>query len=223
MCGRYTVYQTDKIKERFDVDSVPGDLRPNYNVAPGQDLPVVVEDKTRHLKVMRWGLIPFWAKDQKIGYKLINARSETIFEKPMWKGAVTKHRCLVPANGFYEWKKLDGKDKQPFYIRPKDQELFAFAGITSSWTDKETGEVIDSYSIITTSPNKEMRKIHDRMPVILKPSDESHWLDASLDKPEAIDDFLHPYKDGGLEMYEVSRDVNTPRNNSEELLYPVAQ
>lgn len=225
MCGRYTIYQTKELANRYrvddhDLDELLASLRANYNVAPGQTLPVVTQDEARHLKLYRWGFIPSWAKDKNIGYKMINSRAETVFEKPMWKGAVLKHRCLIPANGFYEWKG-SGKDKRPYYIYPKDQELFSFAGITSGWTDRNTGEIIESFSILTTSPNKEMESIHDRMPVILKPSDEDRWLDPSQNTPESIADLLVPMKDDSLDMVEVSRDVNSVRNNDEHLIYPI--
>lgn len=226
MCGRYVIYQTKELAKRFKVpdeelDQLLEDLRANYNVAPSQTLPVITQDETRHMKLMRWGLIPVWAKDEKIGFKMINARSETLFEKSTWKRPALKQRCLVPANGFYEWKKLDD-GKRPFYIKPKDQELFSFAGVYDNWTSRETGEVVQSYSIVTTKPNKEMTAIHDRMPVILQPEQEAHWLDPSNDDPDSIADLLHPYEDNMLEMYEVSRDVGSVKNNSKELIYPIS-
>ncbi len=225
MCGRYVIYQTKELAKRFQVppdelDTLLEELRANYNVAPSQTLPVITQDDARHMKLMRWGLIPVWAKDEKIGFKMINARAETLFEKSTWKRPALKQRCLVPANGFYEWKKLDD-GKRPFYIKPKDQELFSFAGVYDNWTSRETGEVVQSYSIVTTKPNKEMTAIHDRMPVILQPEQEAHWLDPSNDDPDSIADLLHPYEDNMLEMYEVSRDVGSVANNSKELIYPL--
>ncbi len=228
MCGRYTIFQTGELARRFKVsdqelDELLEHLRERYNAAPGQNLPVVIkaEDK-RHLMPMRWGLIPVWAKDVSIGYKLINARSESVFEKNTWKRPVLHARCLVPSNGFYEWKK-DGSKKQPYFIRPKDSDLFAMAGVYSQWTDKATGEVIESFSILTTTPNKEMSDLHDRMPVILKPDDEERWLEPSNETPESIADLLKPYDDDGLEIYPVSSEVGNSRNEGEKLIHRLPQ
>jgi putative SOS response-associated peptidase YedK len=226
MCGRYSLYTTnpDYLSDRFQLAEKPADLHENYNVAPGQMLPVIVqgEDGKRRVETMKWGLIPFWSKDPKIGYKLINARAETIFDKPMWRNVVLHKRCLIPANGFYEWKKLDvaGKpEKQPFYIHPKENELFAFAGVWETWHDAE-GKELKTYSILTTEPNKEMDPIHNRMPVILTQEDEAGWLDAGDDR-DAIEPYLHPYHDGGLDMFEVSKAVNVATNNDHKLIYPI--
>lgn len=176
-------------------------------------LPVIT---TEGLELMRWGLVPQWAKDEKIGYKLINARSETVFDKPMWRSIITKSRCLVPANGFYEWqKRADGK--QPYYIHPTDTDLFAFAGIWTRW--QYEGRERHTYSILTTEPNREMVNIHDRMPVILHRDDEAQWLAA--DTREDIEPLLRPYPDGHLDMYEVSKSVNVTSANDETLIGPV--
>jgi len=169
------------------------------------------------LNIMRWGLIPFWAKDEKIGYKLINARAETVFDKPTWKKPVLKQRCLVPTNGFYEWKKEED-GKQPYYIGLKDRSLFAFAGVYDSWTNKTTGEIVDTFSILTTEPNKEMSKIHVRMPVILRRDAENEWLDPTRDKPDELEEFLLPYDDNSLEIYPVSKDVGNARNDDKKLI-----
>lgn len=209
MCGRYVVYTTDNIEDRFNVE-VKDDLAPNYNVAPGQTMPVITQDG---LELMRWGLIPRWAKDDKIGYKMINARSETVFEKATWKGLITRKKCLIPANGFYEWQKRED-GKQPYFIHPKDEELFAFAGLWETWTHE--GRDWHTYTILTTSPNKEMESIHDRMPVILHREDEAQWLAADI--PDDIQALLNPYDNNGLEMYEVSKDVNTVKINNETLI-----
>lgn len=186
-------------------------------------MPIITETEAgRELELMKWGLVPSWSKDPKIGYKLINARAETMFEKPVWRGVIRKRRCLVPADGFYEWKKLteDKKTpKQPYYIHPKQTDLFAFAGVWESWHDVE-GKEWKTYSIITTEPNKEMASIHNRMPVILHPEDEADWLNPSHNNDRStIENLLHPYHDGGLEMYKVSPDVNSPRHNDEHLIY----
>ncbi|GAC1391882.1 MAG: SOS response-associated peptidase [Candidatus Saccharimonadales bacterium] len=225
MCGRYTLTQTEKLTERFHVSAQTLDVPPNFNVAPGQQMPVITGDNAaRTLDRMKWGLIPSWSKDPKIGYKLINARAETLFEKPMWRSVIRTKRCLIPASGFYEWKRESraGKDiKQPFYIHPKDTELFAFAGVWEMWHDVE-GVEWKTYSIITTEPNKEMTRVHNRMPVILHPEDEATWLASSSDNDRGvIETLLRPYEDNGLEMYEVSSDVNVTKNNDNTLIYPL--
>lgn len=221
MCGRYTFFDFDDLVGRFDVVGFAESLRSNFNVAPAQTMPVVVEDsKSRRVEMMKWGLIPSWSKDPKIGYKLINARSESAFEKPMWRTAVNRRRCLIPANGFYEWRR-SGSTKTPFLIHPKAEKLFAFAGVWEIWKDSE-GLETQTYSILTTEPNKEMAKIHNRMPVILHREDEASWLSPSHDNDRsAIEALLRPYEDGGLEMFEVSSDVNAASNNYEELMYPI--
>ncbi|MEI6237676.1 MAG: SOS response-associated peptidase [Candidatus Saccharibacteria bacterium] len=221
MCGRYTLYQADNLSDRFNLATKPlVAVQDNYNVAPGQNMPIIIKNQVGNgVELMKWGLIPSWAKDTKIGYKLINARSESVFDKPMWRSAVEHYRCLVPARGFYEWKVQEGgKSKQPFYIHPKDQDLFAFAGLWSTYKDVE-GYELKSFSILTTSPNKEMAEVHNRMPVILKPGEETHWLESSLRSKEAINTFLHPYEDNKLDLYMVSPDVNSPTSNDKHLIY----
>lgn len=222
MCGRYTLTVTDGLKKRFGtVNALPAEVKPNYNIAPTQHMPVVVRhDGKNHFEVMKWGITPVWALD-KPGFHLstINTRAETILEKPMWKRLVTAKRCLVPATGFYEWQK-QGSKKQPFYIKLKKRELFAMAGIYDSYTDKDTGEVIASYSIITTEPNKIMTPIHNRMPVILDADEEKHWLNETTDAGDLIP-LLNPYDDKGMELYEVDSSVGAVKNNSIELTYPL--
>jgi putative SOS response-associated peptidase YedK len=224
MCGRYGFYRTDEFGERFGVDVKDDDIKPNYNAAPGQFLPVIRKtEKGKVLEVMKWGLVPVWAKDINIGYKMINARSESVFEKNTWRGPVRHHRCLVPADYFYEWDKIldNGKSqKQPYLIKPKDQELFAFAGIYDTWHDAH-GNELWSFSIITTAANKDMARLHDREPVILKPEEEDLWLDPSVQDRDAIEALLHMYPDGKFEMYEVSRDVNVVKNNDKRLIVPI--
>lgn len=223
MCGRYTLYDTTELPKRYQLVEQPLiHVDNNYNVAPGQFMPVVINGASGHeLVLMKWGFIPHWSKDIKIGYKLINARAESVFEKPMWRNSAQHYRCLVPARGFYEWKKLnDGKTKQPFYIHPKNIEIFSFAGLWSIWKDVE-GREIRSFTILTTEPNKEMSTVHDRMPVILHPDEEDAWLDDTLTEPAEIEQFLRPLHDGGLEMYKVSTDVNITKNNENTLIYPL--
>lgn len=212
MCGRYDLHDYSELIEDYRVPSDVS-LHPNYNVAPTQVMPVVTSDG---LKMMRWGLIPKWAKDEKIGYKLFNARSESVFEKPVWKGIITKRKCLVPANGFYEWQKRED-GKQPYYIHTKDRTMFMFAGLWETWRhdDKEW----QTYSILTTTPNQEMTSLHDRMPVILEKENYEQWLGA--DRQEDIEPLLLPYQDNGLDMYEVSKNVNVVRTNDDSLILPI--
>ena len=183
MSSRYTLFQIDQLRDRFSLDDSPSaGLKKRYNIAPGQTAPVIVEHNRKpKLEMMKWGFVPLNAKDANsiFRYKTYNARSESIFDKATWKDAIRSRRCLVPTNGFYEWFSATPTGKQPFFIRPKDQGLFALAGIYSSWLDPD-GVEWGTYSIITTTPNKEMQTIHDRMPVILHPNDEALWLDPSI-------------------------------------------
>ncbi len=213
MCGRYTLYEIDEVGALYGYEKLPGDIRPNYNVAPTHTMPVGTADG---LEMMRWGLIPAWAKDEKMGYKLFNTRSETVFEKPMWKGIVKRNRCLVPANGFYEWKKTEA-GKIPQYIHLPDEKLFSFAGIWETW--KHKGQDWHTFSIMTTTPNEEMTPIHDRMPVIVDREDYAMWLNA--DTEDEINALLQPLPNGTLQIHEVSPDVNIVKNNSEELIGPI--
>jgi len=224
MCGRYTLHKKAKVlAKRYNLATMPNDMQENFNVAPGQIMPVITADELGqpHLEFMRWGLIPTWAKDPSIGVRLINARDDTIFEKPMWRGLALKKRALIPADGFYEWKRLpegNKERKQPFYIHPKHLDVFSFAGVWETWKDVE-GNELKTYSIITTEPNEEMSSVHNRMPVILRPEDEASWLEPSKVIREEIEPFVHPYEDQGLEMYEVCKDVNSAANNDEHLIY----
>lgn len=224
-CGRYVLRSSPKeIADHYNLAKQPAGLKPNYNVAPGQILPVVTagEDGPR-LEMMKWGLVPFWAKDPQIGYKLINARDDTIFDKPMWRSVILRKRALIPANGFYEWQKPatgSKTPKQPFYIHPKQTELFSFAGVWDSWKDAE-GLEWKTYSIVTTEPNREMAAVHNRMPVILHPDDEDAWLDPAKNTRRAVEPFLHPYEDGRLDMFKVSPEVNVARNNDAKLILPL--
>lgn len=227
MCGRYALWDLQAASEHFNVpprefEEIIQHFMKNYNSAPTQFLPTVTADtKSRHMQLMRWGLVAPWMKDYKdtFKYSTFNARSEDIFQKPLWKKAIRETRCIVPANGFYEWKPTaDGK--QPFYVRPKNQKIFGFAGIYSKWEDAE-GHSWPTYSIITTVPNNQMKDIHNRMPVILHKKDENRWLDSSLHEQQDLFDILQPYEDGGLEIVKVSRDVNNSRNNSPSLIHRI--
>lgn len=220
MCGRYTLNKSaDDVAKRFNLSSRPSqDIRPNYNVAPSQTMPVVIKeaDGDRVMEMMKWGIPRILGKD--LVKELFNTRSDKAFGG-FWKKTVLNRRCLVPATGFYEWKAgLSGK--VPYFIHPKDEDLYAFAGIWDTWKSDE-GQEVKTYSIMTSEPNREMRAIHNRMPVILHQADEATWLDLSNDTPIALDRLLSPSEDGRLDIYEVSRGVNNSRNNSEGLLLPV--
>ncbi len=221
MCGRYTLKTPiDALAEYFEVEDYPSSLTPSYNIAPTQDIAAVVEeDEERKLEVFRWGLIPSWAKDPAIGNKMINARAETVSEKPSFRSAFKKRRCLIVADGFYEWQKT-GSGKQPYHFRIKDSSPFAFAGLWEIW-DKE-GEEIRSCSIITTDANDLMNEIHHRMPVILHPENYGVWLDQGFDEKEALMDLLRPYPSDEMEAYPVSRKVNRPSNNEPGVVEPAA-
>ncbi len=223
MCGRYTLYQTGKIPHLFKVpEKEVAGFKERYNIAPSQLVPIILQkDGGNHVEQMKWGFMTPWMKDSKdmFKYKMFNTRAEGVFEKRSWSKAIKFQRCLVPSNGFYEWKGAKG-DKQPFFIQPKDQELFAFAGVYGHWKDAE-GHDWGTYSIITTEPNKEMSKVHDRMPVILQPDDTSLWLEPSLDEPDAISQLMKPYKDGMLNIVEVSRDVNSSRSDEASYIQPL--
>ncbi|KSU83320.1 Putative SOS response-associated peptidase YedK [Fictibacillus enclensis] len=220
MCGRYSLYaDMDFIQEEFDV-TIPGTLPKRFNIAPSQDVLVVTADGgKRKAHMYRWGLIPFWAKDPKIGYKMINARAETVDEKSSFRGPLKTKRCLVIADGFYEWKRED-KLKQPFHIRLKSGKPFAFAGLWDQWDHK--GEIITSCTHITTIPNKLMEEIHDRMPVILNREAQDSWLDPSIQDTEYLKSLLVPYGSEHMEAFEVSPVVNSPRNDVADCIVPLS-
>lgn len=221
MCGRYvikTLWQT--IVDAFDaISPPPAGLGPRYNVAPSQPVPVVRrgDDGIRRVDMLRWGLIPFWAKDAKRGVQPINARSETVAASPAFREPFRKRRCLMPADGFYEWQPAGGKAKRPFYIHRGDDALFAFAAIWDAWA--KGGEAIESCALLTTEPNRLMTPIHNRMPVILRPADYGRWLDPQT-PPEALAEMLVPFAETELAAYPVSPRVNNPRNDGAECIVP---
>lgn len=216
MCGRYTLNTTtDYLDKRFQVSQSAIDVKPNYNVTPSQTMPVITEreDGTRQLEFMKWGIPRILGKD--FVKEIINTRSDKAFGG-FWKRTVINNRCLIPATSFFEWKKTK-TGKIPFLIHPKDVEIYAFAGIWSTWKDREENE-IKAYSIMTTEPNKEMKDVHDREPVILYPEDEEQWINPKNTSPGVLSPLLYPYQDSGLEIYEVSKEVNSPRNNDKSLI-----
>ncbi len=221
MCGRYTLKEElIELEGYFDAAAVEFDYRPNYNVAPTHEMPVVFqepENNSHQIKPFRWGLLPFWAKDKKMGYKMINARGETIDTKKSYKSCFKKQRCLVPASGFYEWKGKKG-NKTPFYIHPTKEPLFAFAGIYSLWEDPVEKQIIPNFSIITTEANKPMQELHHRMPAMLLKGEWQPWLDPANDDTNGLKVLIRPYPDDGIEFYQVSKAVNNVRNNEAGLL-----
>jgi putative SOS response-associated peptidase YedK len=218
MCGRYVSKEEAAWESYFRLTRHnPLSNFESYNVAPTQHAPVVVQaDGIRTMDLMRWGLIPSWAKDPKIGNQCINARAETVRTKPSFRFAFKARRCLVPASGYYEWERR-ASTKIPHYITTPDGVPMGFAGLWESWTDKETAEVVRSYAIVTTTASMIAAEIHDRMPVILAPQTYDTWLTGSADDAAGL---LRPYG-GELHIYAVSTRVNSPRNNDSMLISPV--
>ena len=220
MCGRYTLKTpVDDLARQFEVDEYPSSLTPSYNIAPTQQVAtVLVEDGKRKLEMLHWGLIPSWAGDPAIGNRMINARAETVATKPSYRSAFKSRRCLILADGFFEWRKTSN-GKQPFYIHMEDGSPFAFAGLWESW---KNGREIRSCTIITTDPNELVGEIHNRMPVILHSEDYEMWLDPDFDEKEPLTTLLKPYPASEMEAYPVSRKVNKPSNNQPECIESVA-
>jgi putative SOS response-associated peptidase YedK len=224
MCGRFTLTDPDAdLAVQFNLPEIP-DLRPRYNIAPTQPVAAVrvpAKSSAREMVLLRWGLIPFWARDPKIGSQMINARSETVAEKPAFRAAFRRRRCLVVADGFYEWQKTDGT-KQPFYIRLRDARPFAFAGLWEHWKGPDD-TAIESCTLLTTQPNDLLRAVHNRMPVILQPRDYDLWLDPEIEKPELLRPLLLPYPPEKMDAYPVSRYVNSPNNDDPSCVEPLPQ
>jgi putative SOS response-associated peptidase YedK len=216
MCGRYTL--TVNIKTVAEAFGVPPalDTAPRYNVAPTQDVVSIMRNGSAHLAWLHWGLIPSWAKDESVGSKMINARAETLAEKPSFRGLLRSKRCLVIADGFYEWKQEHG-GKSPWYITLKDREPFAFAGLWDHWKAPD-GQQILSCTIITTPPNDIVAPIHNRMPAILQPGTRDLWLNPDLRDEHELTKLLAPYPADQMTVRPVSRLVNDPKRDSAELL-----
>jgi putative SOS response-associated peptidase YedK len=219
MCGRYSfILEDEMIRERFGVTVRSAIYKARYNCAPTQKLAVISNENPGELSLYRWGLIPYWAKDPSIGNKLINAKSETILEKPSFKSSFRSRRCLVLSDGFYEWKKDIGRN--PYRIIRRDGSAFAMAGIWDKWINQESEE-INSFAILTTTPNSLMEKIHDRMPVILDRETEKKWIE-NISQEELVS-MLKPCEASSLLAYPVSTLVNSPRNDSPEVLKQVGE
>jgi putative SOS response-associated peptidase YedK len=221
MCGRYALTApASTIAEVFQVDVLP-DVLPRYNIAPTSEVQgVVMEDGARKLQSFRWGLIPGWAKDKKIAYQTINARADSVATKPAYRAAFKRRRLLLVADGFYEWEKVDKKTKIPHLIQKADGQPFAMAGIWEKWTDPETGQEIQSCSVITTEGNELMKPIHDRMPVILPPEAWDRWLDPENEDTAALQELLVPFPAEQMRERKVSKRVGDVKNKDAAVQEP---
>jgi putative SOS response-associated peptidase YedK len=220
MCGRFAqIEPISSIIKTFFIDDVITDLIPSYNIAPGSRILSVVRNNGKRLLVdYQWGLVPHWAKDPSIGHKLINARGESVHQKPSFRSAFKSRRCLIPASGFYEWKK-EGKIKLPYYVKLKSGSAFSFAGLHETWTSP-SGHEIRTCTIITTGANTVMEPIHDRMPVIIPQGKQDFWLDTEA-LPDDLLALIAPYPADEMELYPVSTMVNSPKNDSAECVAPL--
>ena len=219
MCGRYAFYSpAEAVRQYFAVDSEL-DLQPRYNIAPTQVVPVIRQrDGSKEMVLLHWGLVPFWAQEKSIGNRMINARAETVAEKPSFRNALKSRRCLVLANGFYEWQET-GAAKQPHYICMQDQRPMAFAGLWESWDKGD--EPLESCTIITTTANELVAPIHHRMPVILTEETEALWLDPMTEEPDVLTPLLIPSPNELMASHTVSSLVNSPKNSAPECIDPV--
>jgi putative SOS response-associated peptidase YedK len=224
MCGRSSLTKVEKeIEQRFNATFYSDELErynpiPNFNVAPTHMMPAITQDEPTVLQLYRWGLIPSWAQDTKVGAMMINARIETLTEKPAFRNLISTHRCILPLDGFYEWQR-QGKDKIPHRIITTDQEIFSVAGLWDRWRDPQTGKDIHSFTLITLPSNEMMTAIHDRMPAILTPENERLWIDTDLQGKEAME-VLVPYPSDKMSMYVVSNKVNSVRETGADLIEP---
>jgi len=226
MCGRSSLTKSEKeIEERFQASFYSDDLvryntLPNFNITPTSFQPVITQENVHQLLWYRWGLIPQWAQDAKIGSSMINARVETLLEKNVFKPLLLNNRCIVPLDGFYEWKAIGKKIKVPYRITLNDENLFAVAGLCTQWVNPQ-GQLIHSLTIITQEPNELMSTIHDRMPAILKPEDEVSWLSSKLSINEALS-LIEPYDSNLMKAYRVSDRINKASENDIELIEEVS-
>lgn len=223
MCGRYRLSRRKEVlAEHFGADFADLDWQPRYNIAPTQPVPVIRRDDrgpTLHASLMRWGLIPSWATDATIGARMINARSETAASKPSFREPLHKRRCLIPADGFYEWVR-GAKRKQPFCFEVGDGGIFAFAGLWDRWRGPD-GQAVETCTILTTTPNELLAAVHDRMPVILAPEHHGRWLDPSMQDVASAVDLLKPFDSKLMKRYPVSTHVNLVANDDSECSAPV--
>jgi putative SOS response-associated peptidase YedK len=223
MCGRFTLtLDPDQLQDIFPWAKIPPDITPRFNIAPMQPVAVISNSGDHRVEYYQWGLIPSWSKDPSIGNRMINARAETITEKPSFRNAVKRRRCLILADGFYEWKTSENeKSKTPMYIRLISKKAFAFAGLWDAWCAPD-GSEIRSCAIITTQPNTLMSTIHNRMPVILPETDYLQWIQSMEMNPAEIQKYLSPYPSEQMEAYPVSHAVNNPKNDFLSLIIPAS-
>ena len=219
MCGRYKLTAKERwLSEYFSIPAEDIEWAARWNIAPTDEVATVRQDRHEPKRIfakMRWGLIPYWAKDASIGVKAINAASETAAEKPMFRESIRKRRCLIPADGFYEWKQIGPKKKQAYHIGMKEYELFAFAGLWDRWKGPD-GNPIESCTILTTQANSLVKDIHDRMPAILNPEEYDLWLDPGVTDPARVADLLKPFNAREMRVYPVSATVNSVKNDGPE-------
>lgn len=220
MCGRFVTYiPLEQIIKDFDIDlSLIDEYTPSYNIAPTNEVLAIYEkNKQKALNKFRWGLVPFWAKDESMGYKMINARAETLSERKTYKPLIKNKRCAIVSNGFYEWRR-EGNQKIPYYIKLKNDNPFTFAGLYDIWTDDDENKLI-SCTIITTNPNEKVSQIHDRMPVMLEKEDTLKWI-RSENSFDYVKNMLTAKNSDEIELYQVSQKINSPKNNSKSNLIP---
>lgn len=219
MCGRYTItVDPEQLAEHFNAQLPSETLVPRYNAAPTQNLPVITNEGQAQIQLFRWGLVPFWADDPSIGNRMINARGETVHEKPSFRTAFQRRRCLVLADSFYEWQKTSS-GKQPVRVLLKSEDPFAMAGLWETWSDNG-GEPLHTFTIITTEPNELVASIHTRMPVVLPREDEEVWLDDDAG-PVVWKSLLKPYPSDDMSAYRVSTQVNSPANDKPSVIEPI--
>jgi len=218
MCGRYTLTKSGgEIRKELPFVGEAEDLQARFNIAPAQEVPVVTED--RHFSLMKWGLVPSWAQDPSIGHRMINARSESVRTKPAFKASLQRRRCLVPADGFYEWKRED-RIRQPYYFRRKEWRLFFFAGLWDEWSAPD-GSTMRTFAILTTAANPVVEPVHHRMPVMLDPGQADAWLGSGALSAESLTKLTQPFPETDLEAYPVDRMVNSPALDRPECVAPV--
>jgi putative SOS response-associated peptidase YedK len=224
MCGRFTNRaKPEQIRNEFKVGKKNPELyRERYNIAPAQLIDAVLEAAgERAVSELKWGLVPAWAKDADIGNRMINARAETVAEKPSFREAFKKRRCIIPATGFYEWRKKGSGAKQPFYFYLREKEVFGFAGLWEEWIDKTSGDVLETCTIITTEANEVLKPVHDRMPVILPAAAYDEWLDPQMNDTGRLQKLLAPYPAKEMTAHAVSTSVNVPDADSPALIEPL--
>lgn len=221
MCGRFALSaKTSEVEKLLPGLYSSKDIKPNYNIAPTQQIAIVTNQNPKEIIFAHWGLIPSWAKDKSIANKMINARAETLHEKPAFRNLISKKRCLIFADGFYEWKRIEGsKKKIPYFIKMKTGEPFTFAGLWDNWRSNEN-QLITSTVIITTEPNELMKTIHNRMPVIIAPEERGLWLSDNIDSKD-LSFLMKPYPTDTMEAYQVSDLVNSPSMNLPDIIKPV--